>query len=431
MIRIAPAERIPVPFEGKGEGKGGGLSELSWGQQSMWAEMRRAGKTLTMGGDRRLPPNAEVAEFVEEFRFYLSHFQAMRTRLRFELDGRILQVVEDAGVAEIEVYDAGERDADEVAAEIARHLARSFDYEREWPMRMALVRQGGALTHEIVILAHHLADSTSAMAMFEDMRDRDPVTGEPSRPPGIQPLEQARLQQNPAARRQNDAALGYWEEQLRVIPPTLFAAQPTGEGCWEVDFASPALYLGMHATAARLGVNTKPVLYAAFVTALARITGANPVATMITVNNRFRPGLANAGGNMIQHGLCTLDTAVDFDELVLKARRRLLAAQKNAYYSQTGLDELIERVGRERGVTFDLFCLFNDRRLDGSPVKELPAQMPPATASWQPLPGLHQRLIFHVNESPAALAGLLQVDTAYFSRASVQALFERMETLLR
>jgi hypothetical protein len=29
------------------------------------------------------------------------------------------------------------------------------------------------------------------------------------------------------------------------------------------------------------------------------------------------------------------------------------------------------------------------------------------------------------------LAGLLQVDTAYFSRADVEALFEHMETLLR
>jgi len=293
------------------------------------------------------------------------------------------------------------------------------------------VRRGGVLTHSIVTLAHHAADSTSAMAMFEDLRDRDPVTGEPPRPPGIQPLDQARLQQTPAARRQNEAALQYWEEQLRVIPPAMFGAQPAGGGCWDVDFSSPAMYLGVHATAARLGVSTRPVLYAAFATALAQVTGVNPVATMITVNNRFRPGLANAGGHMIQHGLCTLDTvAVGFDELVPMARRRLLTAQKNAYYSQRELDELIERIGRERGVTFDLLCLFNDRRADDRPVTTVPATEHTPAVQWRKLPGLHHRLILHINESPDTVSGLLQVDTAYFSRASVEALLERMETLV-
>jgi hypothetical protein len=302
---------------------------------------------------------------------------------------------------------------------------------------MALVRRGGVLTHAVVTLAHHLADATSAMAMVEDRRGRDPVTGQPPRPPGIPPLEQVRLQQTPAARRHNEAALRYWEGHLRVIPPTLFTPQPGEHGCWEVDFASPVLHQGLRATAARLGVSTRPVLYAAFAAALARITGVDPVATLITVDNRFRRGLANAGGHMIQHGLCTLDTlGVDFDQLVLKAWRRLLAAQKNAYYAQNELDELIERVGRERGVTFDLLCLFNDLRADDGPSAAAPAaghepaQTPPTVLSWRPLPGLHQRLMLHVKDDPDTVTGLLQVDTAYFSRANVEALFEHMQTLV-
>ena len=430
---IAVAERIMVPFEGEG----GGVGELTWAQQTIWAEMRRAGKTLTMRGDRRLPPDATVAEFVDELRFYLTRYQAMRTLLRFEVGGQILQVVKEAGVAAIEVYDAGDRLPDEVAAEVAHHLGRSFDYEREWPIRMALVRRGGVLTHAVVTMAHHLADATSAMAMVMDRRGRDPVTGEPPRPPGTPPLEQARLQQTPAARRQNEAALRYWEGHLRVIPPSLFSPRPGGQGCWEVDFASPALHQGTRAVAARLGVSTRPVLYAAFATALARITGVDPVATLITVDNRFRRGLANASGHLIQHGLCTLDTAgVDFDDLVLKAWRRLLAAQKNAYYAQNELDELIERVGGERGVTFDLLCLFNDLRADDGAGATAPAAdhgsggIPPTVMNWRPLPGLHQRLMLHVREDPETVAGLLQVDTAYFSRANVEALFEHMQTLV-
>lgn len=435
---IAVAERVPVPFKGEG----GGVEELTWPQQTMLSEMRRAGKTLTMCGARRLPPETTIAEFVDKLRFYLTRYQAMRTLLRYEDDGRILQEVKEDGVAAIEIYDAGDRDADEFAAEVKHHLGRSFDYAREWPIRMALVRRAGVLTHSFVTLAHHLADATSGMAMFEDMRDRDPATGEPPRPPGMPPLEQARLQRTPAASRQNEAALRYWEGHLRVIPPALFTRKPDDQGCWEVEFDSPALHEGTRAVAARLGVSSKPVLYAAFVTALARMTGVDPVSTLITVDNRFRRGLANAGGHMIQHGLCTLDVmGVDFDELVLTAWRRLLSAQKNAYYNQNELDELIERVGRERGVTFDLFCLFNDIRADDALAATAPAAptatIPltnaagPAEMTWRPLPGLHQRMMFHVRQDPETVGGLLQIDTAYVSRAEAEALLEHMHTLVR
>src|SRR5205085_9228250 len=107
--------------------------------------------------------------------------------------------------------------------------------------------------------------------------------------------------------------------------------------------------------------------------ALGKATGATRVATMITVNNRLRPGLADAAGHMSQHGLCTLDlTDGGFDDLVLRARRRLLTAQKNAYYAQSDVDELIARICQERGVNFDLLCLFNNRRSEDGPIESAP-----------------------------------------------------------
>ena len=160
------------------------------------------------------------------------------------------------------------------------------------------------------------------------------------------------------------------------------------------------MYHALRIVAARLGAPTGAVLYAAFAKALAHATGVDHVATTITVNNRFRPGLANAGGHMSQHGLCTLATAdAPLDELVLRARRRLFVARKNAYYAQDDVEELIARVGRERGVTFDLLCLFNDRRAADRPTPDtrLPAKLPPTTLSWRPLDGLHQRLMLHTS----------------------------------
>lgn len=431
-MNITAIERVPVAFKGEGEGVG----ELSWGQRAIWNGMSASGESLTMSAVRPLEPGATVEQFASELAFYLNTYEAMRTLLRFEPDGRVLQVVHSSGTAEIEVYDAGDRDPAELAAEVERHYATThFDYEHEWPMRCALVRRDGVLTHLVVAIAHYVADAAGAFAMFEDLQSRDPVTGVPSRPPGIQPLAQAAQQQTTGVR-QNEAALRYWEEQLRAIPSSMFPdprRDDAGWRFWEADYSSPALLLAMRAVAVRLAVSTGAVLYAAFAGALSAVTGANPIATTVTVNNRLRPGLTNAGGPMAQLGLCTLDVAgASFTELVYRARGRLLAAQKYAYYAPNDNDRLVERIGRERGVAFDLRCMFNDRRNGDGPIDapgeaEIRAAIPATTVTWREVETLHQRLMIHVNDHPTALTALVQVDTAYLGRDGMAEVLRRME----
>jgi hypothetical protein len=365
----------------------------------------------------------------------------MRTLMRFEPDGHAVQVVHASGIAEIEVYDAGEHDPARLAAEIDKlYATKVFDYEHEWPMRWALVRSDGRFTHAVAAISHHVADGVAAMAMFEDFHLRDPDTGAPPRPPGIQPLAQAAVQRETAARRQNDASLRYWEEQLRVIAPTMFPAAPldvAGGRFLQADFTSPALLAALRAAAMKFGVSTGAVLYTAFASALSPTTGVNPVATTVTVNNRFRPGLGNAAGPMAQLGLCTLDVAgAGFGELVVKARRRLLTAQKYAYYAPYENDSLVRRVGRERGVTFDLRCMFNDRRSPDGPLEtvtgldEIRAALASTTIAWHEVDNLHQRLMVHVNEHPQALVAEVQADTAYLGRGDVEAMLRRMEEIV-
>jgi hypothetical protein len=394
---------------------------------------------------RELGPGATVEEFVFEYGFYLGRYQAMRTLLRFGPDGRARQVVHASGTAEIEIYDARGGDPAELADAIDAHYATTvFDYEREWPMRWALVRRDGRLTHAVTAIAHHVADGASAIAMFEDLRDRDPVTGQPPRPPGMPPLAQAELQHAIPGRRQNDAAARYWEEQLRIVPPTMFPAarltessEPLPDRFGQAEFSSPALHLAMRAVAGRLGVSTRVVLYTAFARALSAATGVNPVATTVTVSNRFRPGLANAAGPLAQLGLCTLDVAdATFDELVLRAGARLLVAQKYAYYEPDTIDRLTERVGRQRGVTLDLRCMFNDRRGRDEPMSSAPdeaeirAALAATTLTWHEVDRLHQRLMIHVNEHPTALTASVQVDTDYLGRADTAGVLLRMESMV-
>jgi non-ribosomal peptide synthetase component F len=204
---------------------------------------------------------------------------------------------------------------------------------------------------------------------------------------------------------------------------------------WEADYSSPAMHLALRAVASKLGVSTGAVLYAAFARALSATTGVKRVATTVIVNNRFRPGLTNAGGPMAQLGLCTLDVEdASFPGLVLRARSRLLSAQKYAYYAPSDNDQLVERIGRERGVTFDLRCMFNDRRNGDGPIETAPddaeirAAIPATTIDWREVKNLHQRLMIHVNEHPTALTAAVQVDTAYLSRDDMDSLLRRMET---
>ncbi|MDI1463583.1 condensation domain-containing protein [Catellatospora sp. KI3] len=433
---LTVAERIAVPFAGEGAGEG----PLTWTQQSMWQQMVWADNSLSLVAVRDLAPGADTAEFVAEYGFYLDRYQAMRTLLRFTADGTPLQVVHSSGTAEIEVYDTGGHDPAAVAAELKqRFIFAKFDYEREWPIRMALVRRDGALTHAVLAIAHHAADGDAALAMFEDLRDRDPATGLPGRPPGLPPLAQARLQASPAGQRQHAASLRYWEQQLRLVPPTVFPAYagtaPPRQGrYWYVEFTSPAMAPALRAAAARLDVSTQPVLFAAFAAALSQVTGVAPVAVMITVNNRFRPGFANAAGHLIQHGLCVLDPGdLPFEDLVRRARGRLLAAQKYGYYQQDEVDALVARIGAERGAELDVRCLYNDRRGPDEPAPAPTGEPGPAAEStlvWQHVDDLHHHLIFHANASAAALTVQVQVDTACLNRADVTALLERMEQLV-
>ena len=437
------AERVLVPFTGEGSG----VDELSWGQEHIWQAMRASGSSLAMSAIRPLAPGATVEQFADELGFYMSRFQTMRTRLRFRPDGRTLQVVESAGEVELEIVDA-DPDADPAKlaeAVSARHYDTPFDYERDWPVRMTLVRQGGSLTHMVMTLSHHAADATAAMVMFTDMLARDPVTGAAAGPvAAVQPLELARLQREPTARRQSDAALRYWEETLLAIPARRFAEpdHPPAEDRhrhWRPAFTSTAMFLALRRVAAQTRADATSALLALYSVALARVTGRNPVVSQLLVNNRFRPGFDKIVGPLIQAGLCVVDVAgLTFDEAVQHARRRSMTAYKHSYYDRLRLNDLIERVGRERGEEIDLGCIFNDRRLQlpqdvEGPLPteaEIQAALPLTTISWDTrLDQFNERLMMNFNNGDGTVAVEVTVDTHYLPPPLLEAYLRELESV--
>ncbi|WP_238018700.1 condensation domain-containing protein [Dactylosporangium sp. AC04546] len=437
--------RVVVAFEGEGAG----VEELTWGQRDVWDLMRHTGRTMNIGGTVRAG-DGETAEGVAALlRYVMSRHQALRTRLRL-VDGEPpRQVVSASGETALEVVDVHvPADPDTVAEAVrVRYQTTMFDPVREWPVRMAVVRSGGTVTHVVVMYYHVVVDGFGIEAVVRDLAHLDRRTGHATAPPaGLQPLELARRQRSPGVLRQSEQSLRYWQRQLRRVPPR------TAEECagarprfaevagvsprfWEVVCVSPAMALAVRLISARTRVASGAVLLAAYAVALARVTGADPAVVQVVVSNRFRPGFEEAVGSLRQFGLCVIDVAgTGFDEVVARAWTATLGAFKHGYYDTAAHQEMIARAG---GV--DLSCYLNDRRTqtrdDSSgpapTAEQVRAAQPDTTLRWGVKePTYDGSLYLHVEDAAAgadAVAFTLWGDTYRYTPAGVERCARELE----
>ena len=428
-----PPERETVAFEADDSG----VEELTWGQWSIWEAMARHGSWLPLGGSKRLPAGVSVEDIADELRYLMTRYPSMRTRLRFDAAGHPTQELFGSGKIDLEIYDVNgdgtepEQLADCVEAHY-RHAA--FDFADDWPVRMAVIRRHGELTHMVVIMCHLVTDGAGARVMLSEVESR---TSAP--PTGMQQLEQARWQQSAAGRRQNDMALRYFERVLRTITPRRLPGPPDPRSPrhWIGEFRSHALRSAAHAIAQRTGAASSPVLLALFAIALARITEINPVVARPLVGNRFRPDLADVVCMLALPGICVLDVAdVTVDEAVARAQRATMSAYKYGYYDPRLLAELIGRISRERGPDFDISCLFNDRRDERgalsptAPISaaELHDARDESTFRWAAKTDRpSERLFLNIEDEPDGLLLVVSADTHYFPPAHFESLARGIE----
>ncbi len=423
--------RVMVAFEGDGAGE----EELSWGQSELYRAMVRQQSWFPLGGTNTLDPATTIEDVAAELAYLMGRFQTMRTRLRFDADGHPRQVVADRGTIALEVVDADGVDPADVAEAVRRaYQETDYDFAAEWPVRMAVVRSGGVLTHQVTIVCHLVTDAFGGAVMVQEVHARETAP-----PPAMTSLEQARWQRSPAGKRVNDNALRYWEGLLRTLtPPVLDAStDPRRPRHRQGEFDSPAAHLAIRAIAARLGIDTSPVVLALYAIASARVTGAHPVVVRPIVGNRFRPGLARVVANLAQNSLCVFDLAgLTVDEAVDRVRRAALVAYKNAYIDPVQLDDLLARISAERGVDVDVKLFFSDRRLPGTPATQ--DAVPTAEAitaarartrfGWlseqdKPL----EAWMLYVDDAPDTLRLQVFADTHYLAPADVEALLRTME----
>lgn len=438
-------DRVTVAFKAE---DGGGEGELSWGQQELFLVMRRRRVWIPIGVAVALPAGVTVDRVAAKLRFLMGRYPTLRTRLRFDPDGT-RQVVADKGVIPLEIADIPD-DADPYAAASRlslQYMDRDYDFTSEWPIRMAVVRQGGALTHRVIVLCHLVLDGTGAATLGAELDGWDPETDRVPRPPAaLPPLEQVRRQRLPAAQRQTGTALQHWAKLLRAAPARRFGnlGDEQRPRYWKGILRSPAIHRAVGMITARTRADSASVLLALYAVALARMTRLHPVLVQVIVGNRFRPGFADTVSPVAQEGLCLVEVAGrTIDEVVAEARQRRLAAYKHAYYDPCQREELVTRVVRERGDQLQLGCYLNDRRPATSasgPVSSsdpvpgrLVAPPPLGGFEWNVIEDIEftDPLYLFVDEvgDPPAIDLTISADSRHVSPANLEALVREMEAL--
>ncbi|MEV6927801.1 condensation domain-containing protein [Dactylosporangium sp. NPDC051485] len=405
---------VDVPFAGTGSGQ----AELTWGQRAMYQAMLREHSWMPMGGHRAVAGGTTVAAVAAELRYTMERYQAFRTRLRPRGEGPPAQVVADAGVARLDVVEAGGADPAEVAVAVERSYREAEpDLARDWPVRMAVICRGGVPAWLVAIMPHLVTDGLGAAVMVDEVTRR--VAGPVA---GLTPLEIVDWQASPAGVRQHAGALRHWERH---------AAGLDAHGPRVVDgpryrkcvLESPRLAARLPHAAARTGVDESTVLLAAYLTAIGRVAGRGTVAARQVVSNRFRSGLSGVVSPITQLGLCAADVSGGFDAAVAAVARAALPARKHAYYDPFALDA-------------PPTPCFNDRRSTAATAfGDAFGTGRPGTVAWSdPPPGPTEPLFLHVDHVQEqrfrAVRLMLDADTACFAPDEVEAIARTIEDLV-
>lgn len=416
---------IAVAVAGAGAGEG----PLTWAQADHWRGIVKTGRAATLSGAYPMPDGSTLAEQVQLLRFVASRHPALRTRLRLTADGQARQVCSATG--RVTLWVVGSR-PDSWPAAVAQQVqdlltTKPFDYQHEFPVRMAAIMNDGQVSQLVIGYLHLAVDAGGLNALQADVAARDPVTGSPAGPvTAVQPLELAAKQASPAGQRQSAASLRHLERVLRTAEPALLGQPREGPPEYQaIRYRSPATALALARIVQAQRVPAPSALLALFAISLASQLGTDSVWTMVLVSNRFRPGLADSVSQLVQSSPFVLELAgCTFAEALARTQQGLLQTYKHAYYDGSRRDELIERLERERGRPIQLGCYFNDRPDEQAPSPpaepasddELRAAL--GQSGWQdqdgPLPDVP--LFVNVDHRSDALAFPVSFDTRYLDR---------------
>lgn len=378
--RVGPSTPPPTGHARLGVGFAGESASpapLTWGQQALWAAMRRRGREQTLMSLRRVVATprrgpADLAGVLRAVGVLVGRNSSLRTRIR-TIDGDRRQVVAAAGELSVLVVDAtaaqfaAERhDAAAVAATVADQLAATpFDHAREWPQRVALVRAGDRISHVVIVFSHVTVDFEAAEALLRQLRLLL-LRGAVDAPAGPQSVDVARREQD-VDRWRSARAVAYWVRGFARLPAqTLpWVAPPATPRFQRTVLVSEAAGTAVRLAARRCRATSSTVLVAAVAAVVSRWSGNDVCGLHSMANNRAVDGYAEAIAKLNQVGLVVVDSTdrPSFDDLLPRVWRAALEAYRHSYYDPAELRRAFEAAGLPWEAGVSPHCYVNDVRL--------------------------------------------------------------------
>ncbi|HEX9624427.1 MAG TPA: condensation domain-containing protein [Streptosporangiaceae bacterium] len=446
MLEPIGRDRIVVEFAGAHAG----TAPLTWGQKAIYQDMCESGNQFNMGGRFELPPGSTIEDAAARLRRLMFRHAALRMRLRAGSVDRIGQEVAAYGEIGLDILTVPD-DADE--AEVARYAAdfmdtwplTRFDFQRDWPLRMAVIRRADGCSHLVWVLSHLAADGGGHVLLLEDLMADETAGREAGDPRHPDVLDLARSEQEPQLRQLSKRSMRYWESRLKDIPAQTFAewaglrdqSEPRYR---QARFRSPATHLAVLAIAARTGTDLSRATVAVIATAIGRVTGASRLTVKVMVNNRFRPGLADVIAPIAQNSLLTIDLAdAAVDEVVVRTRNGSLTAGMRAYYDPDDLREAFARLDADRGYQAAVTCRINDQRAmimrsdsetrPGELTSEqIGRQLPETTLTWLGRrDNMHEQVNILIENRPRVVSLHMMWDKWCLSDEQVEAILRGVE----
>lgn len=242
---------------------------------------------------------------------------------------------------------------------ITTWLFRPFDLEREWPFRVVVVAEDGAvpmvrLAVHHVVLDHHGRDSVTARLAAAIAAVRCGTVPEPLADTD-HPLDVSAFESTDDGQYQQRRSLAYWSTVLRRIPGSFFHAvrlAQADDSTYRVQRQSSLLYQSVGALADRCRTSPAVLMSAVGLLALGWVAAREDLDVSLVSSNRMRPSLRRAVDALADRGMLavSVDDGLSFTEWLARVQAASLKAYRYSYYDPTELRRLVTQTGRERGI---------------------------------------------------------------------------------
>ena len=425
------------------------MSELTWSQRGLWDLHRETwpdNQYFNLSSQFQAPPGCALTDIEDALRWIVERYEAFRTTVRRDPGGGPYQQVAAAGAYPLDVHEADGTDPASVTERLTGEYRAQAFADEEWPLRVAVVTQGGAPAYLLFTASHLAVDGWGLRVAQLAFAGR--LTGQAaSAEAPWQPLDQAAAEASAAGQHMAEQAARYWRRSLRAIPQTMFPrepAQPRGRWCPTGELTSAAAAMAADALAARHGTTGSSVILAATAALLGLHTGNKTVAMCLLAANRDEAKAREMIGTCVQPVLFTVDLGgagpdgTSFHDLIDRTARSAAAARRGARYPPPLIEEVMREINACRGIKADLLCQFHDETEAADRVVSAPRSLDEIAAArsrsrFRPgvLFGAPQKFLLHVSGHPGAELGLtLAADRGYLSREDVRALVCGIETVL-